>query len=73
MIITVSLAELLVAMNIQIDEFQLILPAMQKLGFPLLSENGEFEIANLLEWVVRQQDFNLAVTTMLAQKLTDGQ
>jgi hypothetical protein len=71
MIESTTLDQLASAVNLPNAAFRLMLPALHALGFPLpLSESDDFDTVKILDWVVKQQDFNLAITSMLALKLS---
>jgi hypothetical protein len=71
MIELTTLGQLADALKLSDAAFRLMLPAMQALGFPSpLSESDDFDTIKILDWVVKQQDFNLAITSILALKLS---
>jgi hypothetical protein len=66
----VGLSEVAVALGKPEAEFRALLPALISLGFPQPdNKNDCIEVADLLSWVVKQQETNLALVGLLAARL----
>jgi hypothetical protein len=72
MIRSMSVLEIAAAMGKSETEFREILPALIILGFPDPSKsNGSFVTAEVLNWVVNDQEQNLSIISRLAARLND--
>jgi len=65
----VTLDEIAGALHKGRDEVVSMMQALQALGFPKPVYGESFPLPQVLDWLVAQQEMNLALVTMLSQKL----
>lgn len=65
----VTLDEIAEALRKDRDEVMSMMSAFHALGFPKPLHGESYLLSHVLDWLVAQQEMNLALVTMLSQKI----
>lgn len=65
----VTLDEIAGALHKKREEIVAMMSALHALGFPKPVYGESFPLSQVLDWLVAQQEMNLALVTMLSQKI----
>ncbi|MBL8792213.1 MAG: hypothetical protein JNM45_17110 [Rhizobiales bacterium] len=65
----VTLDEIAEALQKDRDEVMSMMSAFHALGFPKPVQDESYLLSHVLDWLVAQQEMNLALVTMLSQKI----
>jgi hypothetical protein len=65
----VTLDEIAAALNKRQEEMSSLMSSLYGLGFPQPDLGNSYNLAQVLDWLVNQQEMNLALVSMLSAKM----